>query len=837
MTTYTPMMRQYLEVKENHKDAIVFYRLGDFYEMFFEDAKIACKELDLVLTGRNAGTSEKVPMCGIPYHAVNNYLPKLVSRGYKVAIVEQLEEPSAGKIVKRDVVKIVTPGTIVKENLEDKENICIASISDFQYGYAVVIVDISTGETMATLWDHQSSSIRALLLKNNVKEVVTVSSFNPNTIAYIANQGITISYCDEVEIDENYQSLTAKIQDARILEAYGIMVNYIKETQKKLVDHLQVIQVEDEKDFMRIDFNTILNLELIQPIQTQSKSMTLWHFLDRCQSSMGSRALKKMIERPLMNQALILQRQKQVEILKNHLFLQDDLKEQLSQIYDLKRLTGKIALGTSNPLDCIRLSKTLKVVPVIQALLKDYPEFTRWLDIDACVSLQNHIENAIVETPPNHFKEGGIFKSGYDEELDELLTLSHSGKQWIISQENYERERTGIKNLKIGYNRVFGYYIEVSKGNIPLIKEEYGYIRKQTLTNQERYVTTQLKEEEDKILHAQEKAIRKEVILYNELIETIKQSLFKLQRIADSLAYLDCIYALSVVANEHGYTKPIFNPNSLVIENGRHPILEHIMKHEFVSNDCKIEKDHEVLLITGPNMGGKSTYMRMVALISVLAQIGSFVPASRCEIPLFDAIYTRIGASDDILSGQSTFMVEMNEANHALMNATMNSLIIFDEIGRGTSTYDGMSLARAMIEYIATNIKAKTLFSTHYHELTSLDQELDNVVNYHVLVHEENDHVTFMYKMAQGKASKSYGINVARLAKLPESILNRATTLLNELENKEEAPTTGYQMIGLPLENIQESKLTEMLELVDPNELTPLQALQFVMDLKDKIKS
>lgn len=834
--TYTPMMQQYLEMKKNYPDTIIFYRLGDFYEMFFEDAIVASKELDLVLTGRNAGVGEKIPMCGVPYHACNTYLPKLVERGYKVAIVEQMEEASQGKIVKREVVKIVTPGTLIKDDVEASEQISICSIYDYQYGYSLVFVDISTGSCICVNVEHNLASLRASILKNNAKEVVVKNNFDTAVISGLKGFGVTISYCDNNQLDDMYKALYEGVDDVRIIESYSIMVNYLNQTQKRLVEHLQPLILDDAGQYLKLDYNSILNLELIKPLQNQGKNITLWSFLDKCKSSMGSRMLKTLIERPLVDIEDINKRLDQVTLLKENLILQDDLKDQLNKLYDLERLTGKIALGTSNPLDCVRLIKTLDVVPNIKEILKSYPEFEDLLAFDDCAKLHELLDRAIVENPPINFKDGGIFKHGYSEELDELTDLRQNGKNWLLAQEAIEKERTGIKSLKIGYNRVFGYYIEVSKGNIANIKEEYGYIRKQTLSNQERYITQELKDQEDRILQAQDKAIRKEIALYDEIVDNIKQYLFKLQKMAKSLAYIDCILAFSFISGNKGYSRPIFTNGDFEIIKGRHPILEDIMKQKYVANDCILSNEQPILLLTGPNMGGKSTYMRQVALTVIMAQIGVYVPCSSLKTPIFDAIFTRIGASDDILSGQSTFMVEMNEANYALGNATDKSLIIFDEIGRGTSTYDGLSLARAMIEYIATNIKAKTLFSTHYHELTSLENEFDAIWNYNVMVHEENDHITFMYKVKRGKANKSYGINVARLAKLPDSILNRASILLSGFESKQQVV---MQPLDLTAPSVHVAKVhpaIEKIKMVNPDILTPLEALMFVNELKKEVE-
>ena len=832
MEKYTPMMEQYLSVKKGYPDAIVFYRLGDFYEMFFDDAKIASSELDLVLTGKNAGVKDKVPMCGVPYHAVNGYLQKLVQRGYKVAIVEQLEDPSTVKgIVKRDVVRVVTPGTMINEVSDDKNSIYIASIIDYKYGYSLIMVEMSTGETICKEISKSSVILIQTILKNYIKEVVLKEDFDEKIIKLLRENGVLISYCNETEIKEEYQLLAENLKEERNIEAYGLMLNYLESTQKRMLDHLSIVIYEREEDVLYMDFSTISNLELIEPLRSQSKNDTLWSFMDKCQSAMGSRLLKKWIEKPLVDKDKIERRYDIVSYLMNNFLILDDLKEHLRNIYDLQRLITKIAMKSANALDCVRLLKTLKEVPLIMDLLKD-DLFNEYTSVNKCEDLYDVLKDAFVEDPPLVTRDGGMFKTGYNSELDRLREIQKDGKKWILSMEAYEKERTGIKTIRIGYNRVFGYYIEVSKGAVSQIKDEFGYVRKQTLTNGERYITQELKEREDEILHAQDISIKLEQKLFDELLELIKTYLPKLQKLGNVLANIDCLYALSAISKQHGYVRPTFDEELFEIKKGKHPILDVMMKNpRYVSNDLRLDSETEIEIITGPNMGGKSTYMRQVALIVIMAQIGCFVPCASCVMPVFDKIFTRIGASDDILSGQSTFMVEMIEANNALSNATNKSLILFDEIGRGTSTYDGMALAQAMIEYIATILHSKTLFSTHYHELTSLESNLDNVKNVHVEVHEDKDKITFMYKVKPGVARRSYGINVAKLASLPNSVIDRASDLLKELESKKRVVQQSYQIVEME-RNDSDSKLEKILNEVDPNELTPMQALQMIVDLK-----
>lgn len=837
MKKYTPMIQQYLDVKKGYQDALVFYRLGDFYEMFFDDAKIASSELDLVLTGRNAGVEEKIPMCGVPHHAVNSYIQKLVQRGYKVAIVEQLEDAAASTgIVKRDVIKVVTPGTMMDDLGDEKNSVYLASIYDCSSSFILSIVEMSTGETLLKKIDRNFVLLSQTLLKSNIREVVVHPNFDEKGIQILRELGrILISYCEETTIPSQYEELCDVLKDSYSRQAYGMMLHYLETTQKKMVGHLQVIEIEKEDEILYMDFSTQQNLELTTPLRTQSKNETLWSFMDRCQSAMGSRLLKRWIEKPLVDQSKINQRLNQVDDLVQNFMRRQELKDALAKVYDMQRLIARIAMGSANAVDCIRLQKTLAVTPIILSCL-DSEAFSNFKNVDILSALYDELKDAFVDEPPLNTKEGGMFKDGYHPKLDEVRVVQRQGKNWIISCEAAEKEKTGIKTLKIGYNRVFGYYIEVSKGAISQIKEEYGYVRKQTLTNCERYITEELKEKEDAILHAEERSVRLEHEIFQELLERIKAYLPKLQKLATVLSEIDCLYAMSDLSSEQGYVRPIFTKKDVSIQQGRHPILDAMMKETpYVANDLIMDDQHEVLLITGPNMGGKSTYMRQVALIVVLAQMGCFVPCTHCEIPLFDKIFTRIGASDDILSGQSTFMVEMIEANHALTLATENSLILFDEIGRGTSTYDGMALAQSMIEYIATCIHAKTLFSTHYHELTTLEENIPSVKNIHVEVYEEDEHVTFMYRVKHGRANRSYGINVARLAKLPESILQRAKSLLQELESKKQVAYQSSLPLEMKKENPATKQVLELLQQVDPNALTPLQALHLIADLKEKV--
>lgn len=837
--TYTPMMKHYLELKEQHEDAIIFYRLGDFYEMFFEDAKTASSELDLVLTGRNAGVEERVPMCGIPHHAAKGYIQRLIQKGYKVAIVEQLEDPALAKgLVKRDVIKIVTPGTIMDEVSDEKTTVYIASLHDFQFGLAVILCEMTTGELRAQLIDKHVMAIQKVLLGNNVREIVIQEKFDKKIVKMIEEmQTITVSYHNDNALKEEYRHLLNGIEDDRVETAFGVLTNYLDETQKRNMAHLNAVEMVYENDFLQMDFSTKQNLELTSSLRSNSRSQTLWSFLDKCRSSMGSRLLKKWIEYPLVDTAMINRRLDAVEYLNDNFITKDELREHLGFVYDMERLSARVAYGSANPRDILRLIKTLEHTPQIFELFHDCSAYEEFQSIDPCRELYDMIEGAIIDNPPLTLKDGGVFVEGYNEELDQVREIGKNGKNWILELENKERERTGVKSLKIGYNRVFGYYIEVTKTNLDSIKDEFGYVRKQTLTNAERFITQELKDKEDAIVHAQERSIRLEAELFNHLLNQIKVYLPKLHDLSHALATIDALYALAEISSENGYTRPQFHTgHSIHMKEARHPILDRMMKTtRYVSNDLEMGEDNDILMITGPNMGGKSTYMRQTVLLVIMAQIGCFVPAKKAEMPIFDQIFTRIGASDDIMSGQSTFMVEMIEANNALQNATANSLILFDEIGRGTSTYDGMALAQAMIEYIMRNIKAKTLFSTHYHELTEMAEKNAGIRNVHVDVHEEDDKVTFLYRVLDGKADKSYGINVARLAHLPFSVLERAKQILDNLELQPNMVKEVKPPLVIEKENPQHMQIINQVKQVDVNKMTPMEAMQFLYELKEKM--
>ena len=836
MEKLTPMLKQYMEVKEANPDALVMFRLGDFYELFFDDAKIASLELDLVLTGRAAGDNQRAPMCGVPHHAAGGYIQKLVDRGFKVAIVEQMEDPStAVGLVKRDVVKIVTPGTMVDELIEDKDRHYIASIEHFAGNYTLLLCELISGQLELHTIKADSSLLKATILKYQIRELVTSSHLDARSLQVIrAIPYLTLSYCDEVDIDEAYLKQVHKIEDEQKRRVYGRLLQYLLRTQKRSLYHLKEVVDTSTQKFMRMDYSTMLNLELVEALRNQGKNNTLFSFLDQCKTSMGSRLLKDWIMHPLFDLEMILKRQAQIEYLLKDFIKYDRLIERLNLCYDVQRLVGRVSFGSANPQDLMRLRQTLNQVPEILSLVDD-PIFEPLNKIDPLNELTQILNDALNDECPPTLKDGNIFRTGYHEQLDELRDIQNSGQKWLLAFEAQERERTQIKNLKIGYNRVFGYYIEVFKGNIPMIKDEFMYVRKQTLSNQERFITPELKEMEDKILHAYDRSLKLEQDLFNALIERIRLNLFELQAIADALSHFDVVSALCRIAKDHHYVKPTFHEGfDCVIKEARHPILE--TKTKYVSNSTEMNQAQMIHILTGPNMGGKSTYMRQLALVIILAQMGSYVPAKKAELPLIDALFTRMGASDDILSGQSTFMVEMIEANTALQNATKDSLVLFDEIGRGTSTFDGMALAQAMVEYLATVVKCKTIFSTHYHELTQLEHSLSQVKNMHVEVFEENNEVTFLYRVKHGRADRSYGVNVARLAHLPNAIIDRAGQLITELESKKRVVQQSMAIVEMVTIPKELQRVEADLKKMDINQTTPLEALAYLDAWKKQMK-
>lgn len=833
---YTPMMQHYLKMKEENPDAILFYRLGDFYEMFFDDAKLVSQELDLVLTGRSAGVEEKVPMCGVPFHAANSYISRLVKKGYKVAICEQLEDPSNAKgLVDRGIVKIVTPGTYMDSTMDAKTTNYMASCDVSSFEITVVYCELSTGELKYQTLQRSLVALQKALLEQNVSELVCPMAMDKKWMSALEEmETILISKHKKSSVDSQDLPLLNGIESESLKEAFALLMAYLKDTQKQHIDHFLPIESMDKDRVLVMDYETKNHLELVSSQSTNAKAESLWSFMDKCQSAMGSRLLKRWIEYPLIDAKKIAKRQAAIKDLKENFMLRENLKEHLVYVYDMERLASRMAYGSASPRDVLQLVATLEHAKPILDLaisLDSYPEFSQVPD---CQELYNEIKNAIVENPPLTLKEGGVFNDGYNQELDEVRRIAKKGKDFILELEAKERERTGVKSLKVGYNRIFGYFIEVRNGNLSNIKDEFGYHAKQTLANATRFVTQELKEKEEQILHAQETKVKLEQSLFNDLLLRIKKDLFDLHACAQALSTIDVLVSLAILASEKGYVCPVFHPgyNVNVVE-GKHPILDDCMKKKrYVSNDWKMSEDEHVQLITGPNMGGKSTYMRQNALLVVMAQMGSFIPAKTAELPIFDRIFTRIGASDDILTGKSTFMVEMMEANAALCYATKHSLILFDEIGRGTATYDGMALAQAMLEYIDEAIGAKTLFSTHYHELTDLEKEHPSMYNVHVDVREEKNEIEFRYRIIDGKADKSYGINVARLAHLPKVVLDRAAQLLTNFENQDN--NQNYQPSLFVMEQVQpeKSKLLQQLQELDIDSMTPRDALDCLYELK-----
>ena len=841
---YTPMMQHYLKMKEENPDSILFYRLGDFYEMFFEDAKLVSQELDLVLTGRSAGVEEKVPMCGIPFHAANSYIQRLVKKGYKVAICEQLEDPSSAKgLVDRGIIKIITPVTYMDATMDAKSTNYMASCDVSSFEITVIYCELSTGELKYQTLQRSLVALQKALLEQNVSELVCPMTMDKKWMAALEEMDtMLISKHKKANIDSEDLPLLNGIESESLKEAFALLMAYLKDTQKQRIDHFLPIESMDKDKVLVMDYETKNHLELVSSQSSNAKAESLWSFMDKCQSAMGSRMLKRWIEYPLIDAEKISKRQAAVKDLKENFMLRENLKEHLVYVYDMERLASRMAYGNASPRDVLQLVATLehaKPILDLASSLNSYPEFN---DVPDCQELYNEIKNAIIENPPLTLKEGGVFNDGYNQELDEVRKIAKQGKDFILELEAKERERTGVKSLKVGYNRVFGYYIEVRNGNLDNIKEEFGYHPKQTLANATRFITQELKEKEEQILHAQETKVKLEQSLFNDLLLRIKRDLFDLHACAQALSTIDVLVSLAILASEKGYVCPVFHPgyNVNVVE-GKHPILDDRMKKKrYVSNDWKMSEEEHIQLITGPNMGGKSTYMRQNALLVVMAQMGSFIPAKTAQLPIFDRIFTRIGASDDILTGKSTFMVEMMEANTALRYATKHSLILFDEIGRGTATYDGMALAQAMLEYIDEAIGAKTLFSTHYHELTELAEEHQSMRNVHVDVREEKNEIEFRYRVIEGKADKSYGINVAKLAHLPKVVLDRASQLLLNFENQDN--NQNYQPSLFVMDQVQpeKSQLLQQLQELDIDSMTPRDALDCLYELKklsEKIES
>ena len=797
----TPMMRQYFEIKENYKDCILFFRLGDFYEMFFEDAETAARELELVLTGRDCGLEKRAPMCGIPFHASNSYIGRLVAKGYKVAICEQVEDPKFAKgIVKRDVIKVITPGTYTDSSFveETKNNYIMTIYSDLERNRcSLAITDISTGDFLATEGELEKGVILDEISKFNPKEIILLDSLDQELIKDITLTTSALISRKPIEyFEENFDEvLNAQFGEKSnslslmVKKSSNALVKYILDTQKISLTNINDIEVYSLVDFMTIDLSSRRNLELTENLREKSKKGSLLWVLDKTETSMGSRMLRRWIEEPLVNKEKITLRLNAVEELFNDLSLNDSLKEALHDIYDIERILGKISNKNANAKDLIALKTSIGKIPNVKgiienctsSLLKNYHH-----NLDDLRDIYELLEKSIKEDPSLTLKDGDLIKDGFNSEIDELRLAKTNGKDWISSLENREREFTGIKSLKVGFNKVFGYYIEISKANYSSIPEGR-YIRKQTLANAERFITPELKEIEEKLLGASEKLCSLEYDIFLDIRNEVENHIDRLKTTAKIIAELDCISNLAFVALENDFIKPEINEDGETkIENGRHPVVEKVIpKGEFIPNDTIINKDdNQLLIITGPNMAGKSTYMRQVAIITLMCQIGSFVPASKANISIVDKIFTRIGASDDLAGGKSTFMVEMWEVSNILKNATENSLVLLDEVGRGTSTYDGLSIAWSVIEYICKNknLRCKTLFATHYHELTKLEGEIHGVRNYSVAVKEVDNNIIFLRKIIEGGADQSYGIEVAKLAGIPDEVINRAKEILEKLE-------------------------------------------------------
>ena len=866
----TPLMKQYKEIKSKYEDCILFFRLGDFYEMFFDDAIKASKELGLTLTSRNKEKGENVPLAGIPYHTANPYISKLVSKGYKVAICEQVEDPKTVKgIVKREVIKIITPGTVIDiETLDDKSNNYLAAIRIIENMIGIAYLDITTGEFKVVEVESDKEYINLFNELNKIepREILITNSFYENVKDkmedFIQKMDGVITPIQVVRDSEemllNYfniislESFGIKNKKA-IIGAAAMALDYAISMQLDGELIIEKIEFINNKNFADINLITKKNLELLKNQREKTTYGSLLWVLDKCKSSMGTRLLKRYINNPLLDIHEIKKRQNDVEYFINNVLIREEIKEKLENVYDLERLVAKIIFGNENGKDLIALKNTVKSSVEIIYILKEN-NFFNDINLEILLNIYKLIEESILDEAPFSVREGGMIKTGYNSELDEIHKIMNNGKDYLLEIEAREKETTGIKNMKIKYNKVFGYFIEITKSNLEMVPENY--IRKQTLSNAERFITPELKKYEDTIINSKARIEEMEYYLFKEISAKIKEEKSLLIKLAEKLAYIDVIISFSTIAVENDYVKPEINKNfDLEIINGRHPVVEKLIgKSDFVSNNTLITENERFIVLTGPNMSGKSTYMKQIALISIMAQIGSYVPATQAKLPIVDKYLTRIGASDDILSGQSTFMVEMSEVSNILNNATENSLIILDEVGRGTSTFDGVSIATAISEYIHEKIKAKTIFATHYHELTDLEKKYKNVVNYRIEVNEKNGKVMFLRNIVKGGADKSYGIEVAKLAGLPKEILKQSKKILNRLEQKKELieKTINVQQLSLFDQLLEiEDEDTEIvdetndeivkeiiyeLENKDVNNMTPMDAMKFIFELKNKLR-
>ena len=827
----SPMMREYLKTKSEYEGIILFYRLGDFYEMFFDDAITASHELELTLTGKQCGLSERVPMCGVPHHALNVYLEKLIEKGYKVAICEQMEDPKTAKgIVKREVIQIVSAGTLTStEIVNEKDFNYIASVTDYNYIYALSYADLLSGKVYTTFVEKNREKIISHIVNLNIKEIVVHDNFDVDLIHRLkTNYNIFISYYNDESLYK--KDIFGRVTDSKLINNTSLLLNYLTNSLKQDLSHIQEVEVIDSGLFLELDKECIKNLELVETIRNKDRQNSLLGFMDKTKTAMGSRLLKSYLISPSINKDEILRRQNLTEKLINEFLLKSELKSFLYEIYDLERLTGKVVCSNLNARDLLQLKTSIKVIPDINNILKSLGEPL----LETFDDLYNLLESSIKEDVPLTIKEGNIIKDGFNSEIDELRSIKSGGKDFISKFEMEEKERTGIKGLRIGFNKVFGYYIEVPKGQVSQVKPEFQYDRKQTISNCERYITPLLKEKENLILNAEERLNNLEYDVFCNIKEEVKKYISSLQKVSNYIAYYDVIQSFATVAEESNFVKPTINEEGIVeIIGGRHPVVESVIDGEYIDNDVILDGNTNILIITGPNMSGKSTYMREFGIIAILNQIGSYVPASKCNLPIFDKIFTRIGASDDLVGGESTFMVEMKESAYALLNATSNSLILFDELGRGTSTYDGMSLAGAIIDYISTKIKCKTLFSTHYHELTDMENKLPGIHNVHVSIDETDGDITFLHKVMDGPVDKSYGINVAKLANLPISVIDKANELLREYENNDSKPQKKITQFQLDLDT-KSDELRDYIKTINPLEVTPIEALVILDKIKKK---
>ena len=822
----SPMMKEYVKTKNEYKDVLLFYRLGDFYELFFEDAVTASHELELTLTGKNAGLSERVPMCGVPHHAVNVYLERLIDKGFKVAICEQVEDPKTAKgIVKREVIQIVSKGTLTNTECLDERNYnFVGSIKDYKNSY----LDLLSGKLFCTYVSYDTEKLISMIVSLGINEIVVNSEFDKEILHTLkTGYNVFISYYDKDYSDIDRDKVSS-LNDAKLEDTTLRLISYITFNQKKEMSHLQKCEYVDSKMYLSLDKECIRNLELVETLRTKDKTYSLLWLLDKTKTSMGARLLRDYILRPSVNLEEINRRHDLIELLNKEFLLKSELKEYLYEIYDLERLVGKVVISNLNGRDLLQLKNSVRVIPDINLVLSNLG----LKPLKTFESLYDLLDNSIDIDAPITIKEGNVIREGYSSELDELRSLRKNGKDFISKFESEERERTGIKTLKVGYNKVFGYYIEISKGQAKEISEEFGYVRKQTISNSERFITPLLKEKEDMILNAEDKIKNLEYQLFNEIKDKVKEYIPDLQEVSKLIAFYDVMQSFSTVSEEYGFIRANINNNHNVrIINGRHPVVEKVIKDTYVSNDIIMDAETNILMITGPNMSGKSTYMRELAIIVIMNQMGCFVPATEADLPIFDKIFTRIGASDDLVGGESTFMVEMKESANALRNATKDSLILFDELGRGTSTYDGMSLAGSIIMYITKNLKCKTMFSTHYHELTKMSEYSEGIKNVHVSIDESEDTVVFLHKVMEGAVDRSYGINVAKLANLPKEVIEEANKLLNMYES-ESGDKKHVKQFELDLKEEESDELREFLKEINPLEVTPMEALKLLDEIK-----